>query len=112
MYYFGYVYICHPTTAKSWCTRPRVLKTTIGLFLTAFFTQFSRFFDSKYESFQIEWRGRLEWACSRDIADWVHSLVGVNIYFPTYYGFRILFVNVGPCLALVALNVLLFRALK
>ncbi|CAG2169880.1 unnamed protein product, partial [Oppiella nova] len=107
-----YVYICHPTTAKSWCTRPRVWRTTIALFLTAFLTQLSRFFDSKYESTEFEWNGGREWACSRDIADWVEGIVGANIYFPIYYGFRILFVNVGPCLALVVLNLLLFRALK
>lgn len=35
-----------------------------------------------------------------------------NIYFITYFTFRVLFVHLIPCVALVILNLLLFRALK
>lgn len=50
-------------------------------------------------------------ACVFSTAPWVISL-GENLYFTCYYGFRILFVHIIPCTALVILNLLLFRTLK
>ncbi len=40
-----------------------------------------------------------------------HS-IGEDAYYIIYYGFRIIFVHIGPCALLVLLNVLLFKALK
>lgn len=42
----------------------------------------------------------------------VETIIGEDIYYTLYYGFRIVFVNIGPCISLVVLNVLLFRALR
>lgn len=39
------------------------------------------------------------------------DVVGENLYFTSYYGFRIFFVHLLPCSALVILNLLLFRTL-
>lgn len=39
------------------------------------------------------------------------DVVGENLYFTSYYGFRIFFVHLFPCSALVILNLLLFRTL-
>jgi hypothetical protein len=107
-----YIYICHPTAAKTWCTIPRVTRATITLFVMAFSVQLSRFFDSKYEAIQFTWNGSQHWGCRRIIAYWVENIIKTNIYYPLYYGFRIIFVNIGPCAALVVLNFLLFRALR
>lgn len=41
----------------------------------------------------------------------VDNYLGEDNYYICYYGFRILFVHIGPCVSLVVLNVLLFRAL-
>lgn len=109
---FRYIYICHPTAAKTWCTIPRVIRATISVFILAFSAQLSRFFDTHFEPVQFLWRGSQHWGCQLLIANWVYNVVTPNIYFPLYYGFRIIFVNVGPCAALVILNVLLFKALK
>lgn len=38
--------------------------------------------------------------------------VGADLYFSSYFLFRILFVHLLPCASLVTLNVLLFRAMK
>lgn len=38
--------------------------------------------------------------------------LSVDFYFTAYYTFRVLFVHTGPCISLVVLNVLLFRALR
>ena len=42
----------------------------------------------------------------------VRDNLGEDMYFTFYFGFRIVFVHIGPCALLVQLNVLLFRALK
>lgn len=39
-------------------------------------------------------------------------MVGENLYFTTYFVFRVIFVHLLPCICLVALNCLLFRAMK
>ena len=51
-------------------------------------------------------------ACLFSTATWVNELVGENLYYTSYYGFRIMFVHFIPCTALVILNLLLFRTLK
>ncbi len=107
-----YIYICHPVVAKTWCTIPRVTRATIALFIFAFSAQLSRFFDSHYKSIQFIWNGSQHMGCQQIIAEWVEKIITPNIYFPVYFGFRIIFVNMGPCAALVVLNVLLFRALR
>lgn len=38
--------------------------------------------------------------------------IGADLYFSSYFLFRILFVHLLPCASLVTLNVLLFKALK
>ena len=43
---------------------------------------------------------------------WVDEYVGTDFYYTFYFTFRILFVHLIPCASLVALNVLLFRAMK
>lgn len=41
----------------------------------------------------------------------MEQYLGENNYYIFYYSFRILFVHIGPCVSLVLLNMLLFRAL-
>ena len=49
-------------------------------------------------------------ACRQVIAKWTTSIE--NLYFGTYFVFRIVFVHIGPCFLLVIFNVLLYNALK
>ncbi|CAG2105765.1 unnamed protein product [Medioppia subpectinata] len=105
-----YIYICHPVLAKTWCTIPRVSRAIITIFILAISAQFGRFLDSQYESIEFESNGVHHKACQQVMAEWVVNIQ--NYYFPLYFGFRIIFVNMGPCLALVVLNVFLFMALK
>lgn len=42
--------------------------------------------------------------------DWITQVE--DVYYLSYFTFRILFVHIGPCLALVIFNVLLYSALK
>ena len=45
-------------------------------------------------------------------ADWLQDDVTLNVYFIVYYSFRVIFVHVGPCISLVILNLLLFKAMR
>lgn len=45
-------------------------------------------------------------------ADWVDDFIGEDLYFSTYFLFRLFFVHLLPCIALVILNVLLVRAMQ
>lgn len=45
-------------------------------------------------------------------ANWINQYVTVDGYYLSYFLFRIIFVHLLPCIALVVLNVLLFRALR
>lgn len=50
--------------------------------------------------------------CHIETATWVFKYVGEDVYFGTYYLFRVLFVHLIPCILLVILNLLLIRAMK
>ncbi|OTF80087.1 7 transmembrane receptor (rhodopsin family)-like protein, partial [Euroglyphus maynei] len=139
-----YVYICHPTLAKVWCTNQRVTRTILAIFLLASVHQLLRFFESHWidaivpislsqppppspssssSHKSIFNDGNVELmpttndaisepqkACRQVIAKWITSIE--NLYFGTYFVFRIVFVHIGPCFLLVIFNVLLYNALK
>ncbi|XP_030745187.1 sex peptide receptor-like [Sitophilus oryzae] len=50
--------------------------------------------------------------CVKTYAEWVKNFITIDGYFIFYYAFRLIFVHMLPCIALVTLNLLLFRALK
>lgn len=58
----------------------------------------------------IYWEGNCEFVCKESYASWV--IPHLNTYFTIYFLFRVIFVHLIPCIALVVLNVLLFRALR
>lgn len=65
-----------------------------------------------YNLLEIEWNGQKTEVCSIRTAYWIHVYIGEDVYFTLYFLFRILFVHLIPCVSLVALNVLLFKAMK
>ncbi|KAH9528164.1 hypothetical protein DERF_002133 [Dermatophagoides farinae] len=157
-----YVYICHPTLAKVWCTNQRVTRTILAIFLLASVHQLLRFFEghwidaivmissssqpppssspppslssSSHKSIfndgdvgimptimddnsiimntnnESMINNEPQKACRQVIAKWTTSIE--NLYFGTYFVFRIVFVHIGPCFLLVIFNVLLYNALK
>ncbi|GFS57303.1 sex peptide receptor [Trichonephila clavipes] len=107
-----YIYVCHPTTARTCCTVPKVWNAMGWIYFFALIHQSTRFFDRIFQSIRFRWEGELHEGCMSMTADWVSETITENIYYTGYYGFRILFVHVGPCLALVIFNVLLFSALR
>ncbi|XP_030382254.1 sex peptide receptor [Scaptodrosophila lebanonensis] len=107
-----YIYVCHAPMARTWCTMPRVKRCTIYIALLAFLHQLPRFFDRTYMPLQIEWNGNETEVCHMETSLWVHEYVGVDLYFTSYYMFRVLFVHLAPCIILVTLNILLFVAMR
>ncbi|XP_058837523.1 sex peptide receptor [Topomyia yanbarensis] len=107
-----YVYVCHAPIARTWCTIPRVKRCIAYICLAALIHQSTRFFDKSYSPVEIKWNGNYTQVCHTDTASWVHNYIGVDIYYTLYYSFRILFVHLIPCVSLVALNVLLFKAMR
>lgn len=72
----------------------------------------SNYFSSSYTLVEIDFNNETTTACHISIADWVYNYVGANLYFSSYYLFRIMFVHLVPCVSLVTLNILLFKAMK
>lgn len=65
-----------------------------------------------YFQVEITWNNQTVNVCVKTLASWVHDKITLNVYFSTYFIFRVVFVHLLPCIALVMLNVLLFQALK
>ncbi|KAG8268407.1 hypothetical protein J6590_027570 [Homalodisca vitripennis] len=108
-----YIYVCHAPVARTWCTMPRVLKCVAWIAVLATLHQFPRFIDRVYEPLTISWRGQdAVTVCRERFAYWVEHWLSLDVYFTVYFGFRVIFVHMVPCICLVALNVLLFRALR
>lgn len=93
------------------CTVPRVKKAIVIILLTAFAHQLTRFFDTSFVPVMVPQNQGFQMGCKFEIADWVHK-IDIALYYTTYFTFRILFVFIIPCVALITLNYLLFRALK
>ncbi|XP_054282472.1 sex peptide receptor-like [Macrosteles quadrilineatus] len=108
-----YIYVCHAPVARTWCTMPRVLKCVAWIAVLATLHQFPRFIDRVYEPLTISWRGQdAVTVCRERFAYWVEHWLSLDVYFTVYFGFRVIFVHMVPCICLVVLNVLLFRALR
>ncbi|XP_011189258.1 sex peptide receptor [Zeugodacus cucurbitae] len=107
-----YIYVCHAPMARTWCTMPRVKRSITYIALVAFLHQATRFFDRTYFPITIEWNGQQTEVCHVETSEWVHNYLGEDFYFATYFLFRVVFVHVIPCILLVTLNALLFRAMR
>lgn len=70
------------------------------------------FLSRSYTLTEIEVDGQATEVCKIETSYWIHLYIGEDIYFTSYYLFRIFFVHLIPCVSLVALNVLLFKAMK
>lgn len=92
---------------------PRVIKCVTWIYVLATLHQSTRFIDRVYTPTNITWNGQQEvTVCKISMAKWVEDVVTVDVYFTVYYCFRVVFVHSVPCVSLVVLNVLLFRAMR
>lgn len=98
--------------ARSWCTMPRVKRCSFYIAFGAFLHQSTRFFDRSYTPLIIEWEGKPAEVCHEETSYFVYEYLGEDIYFTSYYVFRVIFVHILPCIVLVTLNILLFAAMR
>ncbi|XP_022700716.1 sex peptide receptor-like [Varroa jacobsoni] len=106
-----YIYICHPTTARTLCTVPNVSKTIALITALAFGHMIPKFFDEIFYDVVLPMDGKATTVCARKMARWL-ILFTPDVFYNVYYTFKMVFVNLVPCIVLVALNILLFRALR
>ncbi|CAA9997341.1 unnamed protein product [Nesidiocoris tenuis] len=108
-----YIYVCHAPVARTWCTMPRVLKGVAVISICATLHQSPRFFELVYEPTTIRWGGQNNvQVCKVRVADWIEHGLSPNVYYTFYFLFRVIFVHALPCVSLVVLNLLLFKALR
>lgn len=106
-----YIYICHAPLANIYCTLPRVKKGIIWIYFFASLHQSTRFFDREIEPLAVPWENGTAMVCFEHMAQWVQA-IHIDVYFNFYFWFRVIFVHVIPCTALIVLNVLLFKAMR
>ena len=107
-----YIYVCHSLKAKRWCTIPNVMKGVFIVYLVAIVTQLGRFIETEHISGEIP--SRLD--PSKNVTGCIIRFIPfvenhTNAYFNVYYWFRIIFVNMVPCLSLVIMNSMLMETM-
>ncbi|KAL3285018.1 hypothetical protein HHI36_019146 [Cryptolaemus montrouzieri] len=107
-----YIYVCHAPLARKFCTMDNVYKCLIYILILAALPQGFRMLDTRIVQVDIIWHNKTTHVCRRVLASWVTDYISENVYFTTYYMFRVVFVHLIPCVALIVLNLLLFQALK
>lgn len=67
---------------------------------------------SVYVPMDLVWEGETYLVCNQRQAEWVGNVIGEDFYFTFYFMFRVIFVHLLPCIMLILLNILLFRAMR
>lgn len=98
--------------ARTWCTMSRVKRCTAYIALVSILHQLTRFFDRTYLPLTINWQEQQVEVCHPVTSSWIHKYIGEDLYFTSYYLFRVLFVHLVPCILLVTFNILLFAAMR
>lgn len=110
-----YIFICHSLHARTWCTIPNVIRATIVVYTIAVFTQITRVLDFYVErtpAYSL-YKEKLTYtydSCHIKTRAWAFNYM--IIYNNVYYWFRIIFIQLVPCTALVVLNGLLISAMR
>jgi len=99
-----YIYICQPHLAKRWCSVRRSSLGVLTAFSLAVFHIVPRAFDRNYLTDSKD-------VCVVEMATWVYT-ISPNIYFNSFFWFRVIFVQCLPCLFVTIFNGYLLDALK
>nr|AKQ63080.1 MIP receptor 1 [Platynereis dumerilii] len=107
-----YVYVCHSLKAKQWCTIPNVLKSVLVIYIISVLCEVHRFFEHTYIKTTAKSMvdpARNIVSCVMNNSEWVTS--HINLYYNSYYWFRVVFIHFIPCTSLVVFNLLLMVAM-
>jgi len=110
-----YVYVCHAVDARRWCTIENSLRAVAVIYVVAVVYQLSRFAEMRYTP--VELPSLIDQTGNRTVVGcigeyWPALMPYLDIYFNTYYWFRVIAVHLVPCSALVALNAALVMAMR
>ncbi|CAG5119373.1 unnamed protein product [Candidula unifasciata] len=108
-----YIYVCHSFKARTWCTIKNVIIGAITILALATLSQFTCFFEFYFvETYRpsILVPNKTVSACVKEMRPWVSS--NVNLYYNIYFGVRVVFIHLIPCVSLVVMNALLIHAMK
>ncbi|XP_029636697.1 sex peptide receptor-like [Octopus sinensis] len=107
-----YIYICHSFRARTWCTINNVIKGTVAIYFIAILFHLTRFFEYDFESVELMsllHRNQTVIGCYILRSQWLVNWI--DLYYNVYFWFRVIFVHLIPCTALVVLNGLLIHAM-
>lgn len=83
-----YIYICHPTTARTLCTVPNVSKTIALITALAFGHMIPKFFDEIFYDVVLPMDGKATTVCARKMARWL-ILFTPDVFYNVYYTFKV-----------------------
>lgn len=66
-----YVYVCHFSTARTWCTVPKVTRAIFIILILAILHQSTRFVDRVFLTIEFEWNNVMIEGCQYLTANWV-----------------------------------------
>ncbi len=109
-----YVAVCHATTlAKRWCTVDNVVRASCIILVVATLFNCIRFFENRYDEVEMPSKIYPNMTVAACISHYIPFVEEhQNVYFTSYYFFRIVFINCAPCIILVILNAALINTMK
>lgn len=105
-----YMYVCHPFTARRWCTLKNSTVTIIWTYVFAVLIHICRFFVLEYfeDNITDPATNTTTAVCNFYHRHWVN----INVYYSTYMWLRIILIQFGPCISLIILNAKILLGLK
>ena len=104
---FRYIYVCHLTTARTWCTVPRVCRAMVIIFIMAFIHQSTRFADRDYTSVDFMWNNSRRTGCQFETAKWVCTQPSPDCRF--FFNFHHIFDEISDEFKKYILYFIIFR---
>ena len=110
-----YVYVCRALEARRWCTIQNSLRAVAVIYVVAVVYQICRFVEMRYSP--VELPSNVDQTGNRTVSGcvseyWPMLALHLDVYFNTYYWFRVIAVHLVPCSALVVLNAALVMAMR
>lgn len=82
----SYIYVCHFSLARRWCTVPQVIRAMLILLAVAILHQSTRFFDRKFLPIKYVLDEKIFEGCEYHTSEWV-SVIFYFIYLYIYLSF-------------------------
>ena len=83
---YSYIYVCHFSLARRWCTVPQVIRAMLILLAVAILHQSTRFFDRKFLPIKYVLDEKIFEGCEYHTSEWV-SVIFYFIYLYIYLSF-------------------------